>query len=236
MTPPPSAVLEPPAREQQQPAGERSPEPSPALAHRDGRPGFGRIELTRVGGRTVVTRSRANSPLKLLAPRSGARGRAAWVFSSTYGGGLVAGDDVRVELRAGDGTAALLGTQASTKVYPAGAGGVGCRQALDATIGDGGVLVVARPADLLRRGAVRPAAAVRPGRRRVARPGRLAHQRPAGTRRAVGVRPVRVAERRVLRRPARLPRRPAARPGRRTARRPAPHGPVRLPGHGARHR
>src|SRR5947209_13174222 len=51
------------------------------------RPGRGLVEFSRVAGRTTVTRARSASPLKLLCPR--VRGPSAWVFASTYGGGLV---------------------------------------------------------------------------------------------------------------------------------------------------
>ena len=51
-------------------------------------PGHGTLELQKVAGRTVVTRSQASSPLKLLTPRR--RHPAAWVYTSTFGGGMVA--------------------------------------------------------------------------------------------------------------------------------------------------
>ena len=48
----------------------------------------GNLELASVGGRTVVTRACAGNPLKLLLPRP--REHAAWVYTSSFGGGLVA--------------------------------------------------------------------------------------------------------------------------------------------------
>lgn len=102
-------------------------------------PGSGRVEWSAVGGRTALTRCRANSPLKLLAPRSG--GRSSWVVASTYGGGLVAGDRIELDLAAGPGTACFLGTQASTKVYRSPAG-IAARQSLTASVAAGAVLVV----------------------------------------------------------------------------------------------
>ena len=50
--------------------------------------GYGPRELQRVAGRTVVTRSQASSQLKLLTPRR--RHEAAWVYTSTFGGCMVA--------------------------------------------------------------------------------------------------------------------------------------------------
>jgi urease accessory protein len=46
-------------------------------------------------------------------------GHAAWVFTSTFGGGLVGGDAIRLEARVDEGATLVLLTQASTKVYRA---------------------------------------------------------------------------------------------------------------------
>lgn len=58
--------------------------------------------------------------MKLLTPIT--RGPSVWACTSSFGGGLVAGDETRLEIRLGDGTRCHVGTQASTKVYrnPAG--------------------------------------------------------------------------------------------------------------------
>src|SRR5689334_15073270 len=77
--------------------------------------GNGTVEFARVGESTAVVRRLARSPLKLLTPRG--PGRAAHVVTSTYGGGLLPGDDIRIDVVAGVGSRAILGTQASTKVY-----------------------------------------------------------------------------------------------------------------------
>ncbi len=78
-------------------------------------PGRGLIELQQFAGKTAITQCQSNSPLKLLTPKS--PGSNAWIFTSTYGGGLVGGDEIGLELLAGAGTKCLLTTQASTKVY-----------------------------------------------------------------------------------------------------------------------
>jgi urease accessory protein len=91
--------------------------------------GYGLVELEQVAGRTAITQCRANSPLKLLTPRS--PGSNAWVFSSTYGGGLVEGDAIGLEVRAGAYTRCVLTTQASTKIYRSET--LGCRQKLNLT-------------------------------------------------------------------------------------------------------
>ena len=72
--------------------------------------------------------------MKILAPRS--LGGAAWIYVTSYGGGLVDGDDIALEVAVGAGAAAYVTTQASTKVYPGSAG-----QSVTASVGAGGLLV-----------------------------------------------------------------------------------------------
>jgi urease accessory protein len=103
-------------------------------------PGAGHIELAQVSGATAVIRRLASSPLKLLTPRG--HNGTAHVVTSTYGGGLLAGDNIALRLAAGPNTRCLLGTQASTKVYRSTDGRPG-RQSIDAIVAAGAVLVVA---------------------------------------------------------------------------------------------
>jgi len=63
----------------------------------------------------VLTRAVAASPLRLLHPKNS--GNAAWVYAATYGGGLLGGDAIALDVAVGPGASALLSTQASTKVY-----------------------------------------------------------------------------------------------------------------------
>jgi len=63
----------------------------------------------------VLASAFATSPLRFLAPRN--HGNASWVFLSNLGGGLVDGDRVHLDVEAQQDSTALLGTQASTKVY-----------------------------------------------------------------------------------------------------------------------
>ena len=78
-------------------------------------PGSGALRIARVGSTSVVTVAQATSPLRWLTPRN--HGGAAWVFASTYGGGLVDGDAVSIEVAIGRDACAMLSTQASTKIY-----------------------------------------------------------------------------------------------------------------------
>ena len=116
-------------------AGPRSELPEPHAARR---PGHGRFTVERTKGRSVVRRAYATSPLRLLTPKN--HGHAAWVYTSSYGGGLVDGDDIAVEASVGSGATAFLSTQSATKVYRSPRG---TRVALDADVGEGGLLVVA---------------------------------------------------------------------------------------------
>ena len=84
-------------------------------------------------------RAEATTPLQILAPR--VRGTSAWAFLLSHGGGLVAGDDVEVEVEVGPGAAALLATQAETKVYRAH-DGRGAVQRLDARVRRTGALAL----------------------------------------------------------------------------------------------
>jgi len=75
-----------------------------------------------------------------LTPRR--RGAAAWIYAGTYGGGLVAGDEIELQVQIGLRAIGILGTQASTKVYRS-PNQVPCRQTLQASVADGGLLVLA---------------------------------------------------------------------------------------------
>jgi len=79
------------------------------------RPGHCSLQVEVVAGQSAVTSARATSPLKLLTPRS--RGPSVWVYLSSFGGGLVAGDETRLDIRLGPEARCFIGTQASTKVY-----------------------------------------------------------------------------------------------------------------------
>lgn len=100
-------------------------------------PATGVAVAARAGARTVVQRAFASSPLRLLTPLN--HGHAAWIFTSTYGGGLVGGDAVTLDVTVGADASAALLTQASTKIYRSP---LGASMRLQATVGDGGLLAV----------------------------------------------------------------------------------------------
>jgi urease accessory protein len=99
-------------------------------------PGLGELDVIRGPRRSVVSRALATSPLRLLTPAN--HGHAAWVYTSTYGGGLVDGDAISLRLSVGAGASVLVSTQASTKVYRSPRGSAA---EMHADVGRDGLLV-----------------------------------------------------------------------------------------------
>lgn len=117
------------------------------------------LGVEEVMGKSTIVKAAWSSPMRLLMPKNAAAVGCApapalgadtapakganWVYSVTYGGGLVSGDVVSVEASIGAGCTTILATQSSTKVYgphqiwecPAEDGVT--RQKLSATVGDG---------------------------------------------------------------------------------------------------
>jgi len=104
------------------------------------RAGRGRLRVVVANGRSTAVSVQATSPLKVLVPRSS--GDSVWAYLSSFGGGLVAGDETDIDVDIGPGARCFLGTQASTKVYRNPLG-LPCGHRLRAVIGEGAVLVLA---------------------------------------------------------------------------------------------
>ena len=115
------------------------------------RAGSGRIQGAHVAGRSRVIRNQASNPLKLWVPRR--PGPASWIYTTTFGGGLVAGDRIEVDLDLDPLTTTVLTTQASTKVYRS-LKDRGCSQQLQARVGDRATLIVAPDPLVCFRGAI----------------------------------------------------------------------------------
>lgn len=102
--------------------------------------GSGRLEVQSVYGESTAVNAWATNPLKLLTPR--ARGQSVWAYLSSFGGGLVAGDQNDLSVSLGVNARCFLSTQASTKVYrnpdsrPSG-------HRLHAVLAEGSLLVLA---------------------------------------------------------------------------------------------
>lgn len=91
------------------------------------------LEVQQVSGASAVVQGSATSPLKLLTPRP--RGRSVWAYVSSYGGGMVSGDEHHLDVTIGAGATAFFGTQSSTKVYRSPSG-LPCVQRTRATVGE----------------------------------------------------------------------------------------------------
>jgi urease accessory protein len=80
------------------------------------RTGTGRIAARAEGGRTVLDVLHAASPLRFLRPVIPTCD-AAVVCLVTFGGGLVDGDSIALDVKVGPGAVVVLFTQSSTKVF-----------------------------------------------------------------------------------------------------------------------
>ena len=97
------------------------------------------LAVSMIHGRSATTTAWARSPLKLLTPRS--RGDSVWAYTSSFGGGMVAGDRTRLEVTIDGGARCFLSTQASTKVYR-NPDHLPCAHELVAGIGDDALLIL----------------------------------------------------------------------------------------------
>lgn len=102
--------------------------------------GYAVLHLDRIEGQSVATRAESGNPLKLLVPRS--RGKSVWACLSSYGGGMVAGDETRLDVHVGAGARGWIGTQSSTKIYRNPENRT-CRHQTCARIEKNGILVLA---------------------------------------------------------------------------------------------
>ncbi|MEM9252020.1 MAG: urease accessory protein UreD [Planctomycetota bacterium] len=106
--------------------------------------GVGRLTVEHVAGRSRVVAAYATNPLKLLTPTPpmGDEPAPPRVFVSGYGGGLLSGDRVELDVSIGEGASGMLGTQASTKAYHADPSGTPATQRLDARVARDGRLAL----------------------------------------------------------------------------------------------
>jgi urease accessory protein len=79
------------------------------------RGGSGHLAIAHVVGSSAVVGAIAHQPLKLVTAVP--RGPMAWVYATSFGGGLVAGDALDLTVDVGADARLLLATQASTKIY-----------------------------------------------------------------------------------------------------------------------
>ncbi|KAJ3151532.1 hypothetical protein HDU89_001975 [Geranomyces variabilis] len=106
------------------------------------RAGVGHISCIFRNPRTILTQLAFAYPLRLLAPRAHSRSAAAYAL--TFGGGLLSGDRITLNVSLAPHTSLALLTQGSTKVFPrktAGEAGVSA-QTLVATVAASALLAL----------------------------------------------------------------------------------------------
>ena len=90
--------------------------PVPALpVRRPMAPAWSGLEAALVRGKTRLIACRSIQPLKILQPTSPTA--ACHVVLSSYGGGLVAGDVIRLRVSGQPGARLFISTQASTRIF-----------------------------------------------------------------------------------------------------------------------
>ena len=99
--------------------------------------GHAALSVEVVDGLSSVISLRAHSPMKLLSPIS--RGKSVWACTSSFGGGMVAGDETVLDLRLGEGARCHVSSQASTKIYR-NPSGLPCGHRTHASLGPGSFL------------------------------------------------------------------------------------------------
>lgn len=88
---------------------------APSLPPPSRRQGAAGLHIAKVRDRSAVISSWSRSPLTLLTPRCS--GPSVWAYTSSFGGGMVAGDETSMALQVDPGACCFLSTQASTKIY-----------------------------------------------------------------------------------------------------------------------
>ncbi|MDB5103322.1 MAG: hypothetical protein JWP91_1011 [Fibrobacteres bacterium] len=101
--------------------------------------GLNSIAVERDGDASRLTRCLGYPPIKFINPRP--QQGCCQIYVSNYGGGLVDGDAIRMQVDCLPGSRTYLGTQSSTKVYRSGAKG-GCSQDTVGTVHANALAVV----------------------------------------------------------------------------------------------
>lgn len=108
--------------------------------HRAIRKGEGLLRVAQRGQHSAIVRCAATSPMRLFMPRK--KSPVPHVYTSSYGGGLLAGDQTELLVQLDDHSRCVLSSQASTKIYK-NPRKLPCSQTMHATVGRKAMLVVA---------------------------------------------------------------------------------------------
>jgi urease accessory protein len=95
-----------------------------------------RLAVERIDGLSAATTWASSDTLKLMLPCP--RGDAVVACAATYGGGLVGGDRIILDLEVAADAALTIGTQSTTKVYRST--GADAEQHISAHVADGALL------------------------------------------------------------------------------------------------
>ncbi|KAL4801771.1 UreD urease accessory protein-domain-containing protein [Aspergillus unguis] len=91
---------------------------------------------------SAISTCSSTYPLRLISPPCRTHQKAALAFMMSYGGGLVAGDEVHLTVTVNPSARLALLTQGSTKVYKTSCKTVRSRQTMTAEVGDGAALLL----------------------------------------------------------------------------------------------
>ncbi|KAL1915155.1 uncharacterized protein VTP21DRAFT_7636 [Calcarisporiella thermophila] len=105
-------------------------------------PGEGHITTTLHHTHALLTRCASAYPLKLIAPKS-YDPKTSLIYALGYGGGLVSGDSIRLNIEVGAGTRIVMLTQGNTKVFKRRKKNGGeSKQELDARVEEDAILLL----------------------------------------------------------------------------------------------
>ncbi|HIB54778.1 MAG TPA: urease accessory protein UreD [Nitrospirales bacterium] len=103
------------------------------------RPQWSHIKVAVFRGSSGVVSCRNVQPLKILNPRN--LSDCSQAYLSSYGGGFVTGDDIRLKIECESGSKFFLGTQSDTKIYKS-VGGRIARQHICGHLSDNATAVI----------------------------------------------------------------------------------------------
>jgi urease accessory protein len=77
--------------------------------------GFGRIRVSLVNGQSVATEMQHRAPVRVVCSKP--TGPCAWFQTTSFGGGLVQGDQIKLHVQVDDGAAAFVSTPGHQRAY-----------------------------------------------------------------------------------------------------------------------
>jgi urease accessory protein len=108
---------------------------------------MGSVDVLCVNGKSVVASMRQAYPLKFLAltQKTTQQQQVQWVYEVNYGGGLVSGDTITINMKVGAHASAVITGQSSMKIYKAKNKGDRTQHHLNANVERGALLCMVFP-------------------------------------------------------------------------------------------